>query len=87
MYQIFNFIDTLLAMMDVMPLACTMAVTTDPFLMLWCVSLSWPCICWLHAIFKDYLLLFVGTTPPPPELLGLAHVRYKLHNLLGSDVL
>ena len=57
--SVFNFIDTLPAMMDVIPLACTMAVTTDHFLMLWYVFLPLPCVCWLHAIFKTvcYCLL------------------------------
>jgi len=86
MYQIFNFIDTLRAMIHVMPLACTMAVTSDPFLMLWYVSLSLPCVCWLHSIFKTvcYCLLVPHHSP---ELQGLPHVSYELHSLLGSDVL
>lgn len=59
MYQIFNFIDTLPAMMDVMPLACTVAVTPEPSLMLSYVSLSLPYVCWFRAIFKTVCYCFL----------------------------
>jgi hypothetical protein len=45
MYQVFNFIVTLPVIMDVMPLACTMAVTTDPFSnVLVCFSYTAMCL-------------------------------------------
>jgi hypothetical protein len=83
MYQVFNFINTLPALLDIMPLAHTMVVTTYPLFMPWYVSLSLSCVCWLHAIFKTVcLLLILVTTQSPSEHLRPAHVRCELQQFI-----